>query len=411
VALLKIEIISIGDELLDGSVQESNANFISSQLKKYGIIPHHISIVGDNITKIVNLLNTAQQRSEIIIITGGLGPTGDDITRDAVAEAFNLKLNFKKRVHNEIEKRLNSFHVKYTDNNQRQAMLPENAVILNNKRGTAPGFIINKKDITCICMPGVPREMKPMFKNQVLNYLDLDISNNYQNELYFKGIGEAQLEDAIYSKLEIPKKVYLSFVVKYTHIKVKISGNDQKLIDQITKKIKSNFSQNIFNDLNLSISVFNIMKSNQLTLSIAESCTGGLLGNRITNISHSSTFFKGGIIAYSNQLKIDLLNIDPDLVETKGAVSREIAKEMAKNIKKITGSDYGIGITGIAGPTGGTLEKPVGLVYISTAGLKKNTVNKYQLKGNRKIIKYLSTEFAFKNLKSLLHEEDNYEKE
>jgi len=260
-------------------------------------------------------------------------------------------------------------------------------------------------------MPGVPREMKPMFKNQVLNFLDLDISNNYQNELYFKGIGEAQLEDAIYSRLEIPEKVYLSFVVKYSHIKVKISGDDQNLIDQITKEIKSNFPQNIFNDLNLFISVFNILKSNQLTLSVAESCTGGLLGNRITNISHSSTFFKGGIIAYSNQLKTELLNIDPDLVDTKGAVSIEVAEGMAKNIKEITDSDYGIGITGIAGPTGGTLEKPVGLVYISTAGLKKNTVNKYQLKGDRKRIKYLSTEFAFKNLKSLLNEEDHYEKE
>lgn len=408
--ILKVEIVSIGDELLDGSVQERNANYISNKLKKYKIIPHHISIIGDNIIKILNLLECAKDRSDIIFVTGGLGPTGDDITRKAVSKAFDLELIFHEDIKKRIKQRLKEFHVKHTDNNNQQAMIPKGAKILKNEQGTAPGFIINKNDTTCICMPGVPDEMKPMLNNQVFPYLKLEDKNEYKKELNFKGIGEAQLEDKIYSSVKIPKDVYLSFVVKRTHILVKIKSKYEKLVKETTRKIKEELSQNIFQDLYLVETVYNIMKNNKLTLSTAESCTGGLLGNRITNLSGSSIYYKGGIIAYSNQLKIDLLDIEPEIIEIKGAVSYETAERMADNIKKITNSDYGIGITGIAGPSGGTKEKPVGLVYIGVSGKDHTTVNKYNLKGRRKQIKYLSSEFALQNLKNLLYREGYHEK-
>ena len=407
---MNVEIISIGDELLDGSVQERNANFISNKLKKYNIIPHHISIVGDNIIKILNLLESAKERSEIIIITGGLGPTGDDITRNAVSKAFNLTLEFHKDIKKRIEKRLKEFHVEHTDNNDQQAMIPKGAKILKNSLGTAPGFIVELKDTTCICMPGVPDEMKPMFRDQVLPYLNLSNKELYKEELYFKGIGEAQLEDKIYSSVEIPEDIYLSFVVKKSHILVKINGKSEKMVKKTTEEIKKTLEQNIFEDLNLVETIYNIMKNNQLTLSTAESCTGGLLSNRITNLSGSSVYFNGGVVAYSNQLKINLLNIDSDIIDLKGAVSFETAEAMAENIKKITSADYGIGITGIAGPTGGTKEKPVGLVYIGIAGKEKTHVREYKLKGRRRQIKYLSSEFALKDLKFLLYKEGYHEK-
>lgn len=411
VNILDVEIISIGDELLDGSVHEKNANFISTNLKRYNITPHHISIIGDDIFKITNLINTAKDRSDIIIITGGLGPTGDDITRNAVAKAFDLNLIYRAEITKRIEKRLEEYHVKLTDNNNQQAMIPEGAEILENKNGTAPGFIINKNDTICICMPGVPKEMKPMFKNQVLNYLNLKRIDKSQNKLYFKGIGEAQLEDTIYNSVEIPEDIYLSFVVKHNHILVKIKGKDKNKVDNITNKIKNKLRQNVFEDLNLTETIYDIMKNNNLTLSAAESCTGGLLGNRLTNLPGSSSYYLGGIIAYSNQLKINLLNIDNNIIETYGAVSENVATQMAENVRSITGSDYGIGITGIAGPTGGTKEKPVGLVYIAVASQNNTVVKKYNLKGKRKQIKYLSTEFALKNLKFLLKEKgDKHEK-
>lgn len=403
---MEVEIISIGDELLDGSVHEKNANFISKNLNKYNIIPHQISIIGDDILKITNLLYTAKDRSDIIIITGGLGPTGDDITRNAVAKAFDLNLIYRAEITKRIEKRLEEYHVKLTDNNNQQAMIPENAEILKNKNGTAPGFIINKDDTICICMPGVPKEMKPMFKNQVLSYLNLKRVDKYQNKLYFKGIGEAQLEDTIYNSVEIPEEILLNFVVKQNHILVKVNGNDKKVVNNITNKIKNKLGQNVFEDLNLIETISNIMQNNNLTLSAAESCTGGLLGNRITNLPGSSNYYIGGIISYSNQLKINLLNVDSKIIDTYGAVSKNVAIQMAENIRSITASDYGIGITGIAGPTGGTKEKPVGLVYIALTNQNNTIVEKYNLKGKRKQIKYLSTEFALKNLKFLLKEED-----
>ena len=408
---MNVEIISIGDELLDGSVQERNANFISNKLKKYNIIPHHISIVGDNIIKILNLIKTAKKRSDIIFITGGLGPTGDDITRNAVSKAFYIELEFHEDIKKRIEKRLKEFHVDHTDNNDQQAMIPKGAKVLPNERGTAPGFIINTDNITCICMPGVPDEMKPMFKNQVIPFLDLASKEIYKEELFFKGIGEAQLEDKIYSSVKIPEDIYLSFVVKKTHILVKVNGKDKKLVQDTTDKIKDKLGQNIFKDLNLIETIYNIMKNNKLTLSTAESCTGGLLGNRITNLSGSLIYYLGGIVAYSNELKINMLNIDSEIIDIKGAVSSETAESMADNIKEITGSDYGIGITGIAGPTGGTKAKPVGLVYIGVSGKNETKVKEYQLKGKRKQIKYLSSEFALKDLKYLLYREGYHEKE
>lgn len=408
---LDVEIISIGDELLDGSVYEKNANFISTNLKKYNITPHHISIIGDDKLKITNLLYTAKDRSDIIIITGGLGPTGDDITRNAVARAFDLKLIYRAEITERIEKRLEEYHVKLTDNNNQQAMIPEGAKILENKNGTAPGFIINKEDTLCICMPGVPKEMKPMFKNQVLNFLNLKKVEKSQNELYFKGIGEAQLENTIYNSVEIPEDIYLSFVVKYNHILVKVKGKDKNKVDDITNEIKNKLGQNVFEDLNLIETIYDIMKNNNLTLSAAESCTGGLLGNRLTNLPGSSSYYLGGIIAYSNQLKINLLNVDSNIIETYGAVSENVAAQMAENVRSITGSDYGIGITGIAGPTGGTNEKPVGLVYLAVASQSNTVVKKYNLKGKRKQIKYLSTEFALKNLKFLLKEKEDKNEE
>lgn len=407
---MNVEIISIGDELLDGSVLEKNANFISNKLKKYSIIPQHISIVGDDVDKITKLITTAKKRSDLIFITGGLGPTGDDITRNAVSKAFNLELIFHSEIKENIKKRLKEFHVQHTDNNDQQAMIPKGAKILNNKNGTAPGFIIDKNETTCICIPGVPHEMKPIVNNQVLTYLDLENEKNYQQKLYFKGIGEAQLEDKIYSLIEIPKEVFLSFVVKGSHILVKIDGKDKKIVEKITKKIKEKLNQNIFEDLNLIEAIYNMMINNKLSLSTAESCTGGLLGNRITNLSGSSVYYLGGLVVYSNQLKVNLLNIDKDIIKIKGAVSNEVAEHMAKNIKDITNSDYGIGITGIAGPKGGTEQKPVGTVYIGVSGPKFTEVKKYQLKGKRKQIKYLSTEFALKNLKYMLFREGYHEK-
>ncbi|MDZ7672502.1 MAG: competence/damage-inducible protein A [Halanaerobiales bacterium] len=407
---MNIEIISIGDELLDGSVQEKNANFLSKEFKRFNITPHHISIVGDNKKNIKDLLIKAKNRSDIIIITGGLGPTRDDITRDAVAEAFDLKLVFNKEIKKEIDKRLKEYHVQVTDNNNHQAMIPENAEIIDNPNGTAPGFIINQNDTTCISMPGVPSEMKSMFLNDVLPYLDLNSQMKYQNKLFFKGLGEAQLEDKIFNSVNIPDDIYLSFVVKGDYILVKINGDDKNLVDKYTEEIKEKLNLNIFDDLNIVNSIYNIMTKNNLTLSTAESCTGGLLGNRITNQPGSSSYYKGGVVTYSNELKTKLLNIKPDLINKHGAVSLKIAQLMATNIKNNTNSDYGIAISGIAGPTGGSKEKPVGLVYVSVSGKNRTIIKRLYLKGKRKQIKYLSTEFSLKLLKNLLETEGYNEK-
>jgi nicotinamide-nucleotide amidase len=259
-------------------------------------------------------------------------------------------------------------------------------------------------------MPGVPSEMKSMFLNDVLPYLDLKSQMKYQNKLFLKGLGEAQLEDKIFKSVNIPDDIYLSFVVKGDYILVKINGDDKDLVEKYTEKIKEKLNLNIFDDLNIINSIYNIMTENKLTLSTAESCTGGLLGNRITNQSGSSSYYKGGVITYSNELKSKLLNIKPDLINKHGAVSLKIAQLMATNIKNSTNSDYGIAITGIAGPTGGSKEKPVGLVYVSVSGKNRTIIKKLYLKGKRKQIKYLSTEFSLKLLKNLLKTEGYNEK-
>jgi nicotinamide-nucleotide amidase len=387
------EIISVGDELLNGMTINTNAAFIAESLVKLGFSVQCISVVGDHEEHIIEALERAGREADTAVITGGLGVTHDDITKKAAARFFNKELIFSQKVSDRIESFFKKRGRKVSDVNREQAMVLKDAGMINNSAGLAPGFIISKNRCTYYFLPGVPLEMKQMMEKSVVPELDkMGLSPPVPPRiLKTTGISES----ALYSKLIDFQKLFpgirLAYLPETPGVKLRLSTSDPQAenqnnaIDKAVEYIQKMAGKTIYGEGETEIEqvVASLLFKMKLTIAVAESCTGGLISHKLTQISGSSEYFNRGIVAYSNEAKIEILNVPRMTIEKYGAVSRETALAMAFGVRKISGTEIGLSVTGIAGPGGGTAEKPVGLVYIGYKDSERNMVEEHHFQRDR----------------------------
>ncbi len=412
-----VEILSIGTELLLGNIINTNAQWISEQLSQLGLNHFRQSTVGDNCERIIKVIQEISKRSNLLITTGGLGPTPDDLTTEAIAKSFNVSLFEREFLWDEIKQKLSNSKLQDDSSSLRkQCFFPENAQIINNPRGTAPGMIWEPvKDFTILTFPGVPNEMKTMWEETAYDFIKTKFSDNYSffsTTLKFAGIGESSVAEKINDLLNLKNPTVAPYA-NLGEVKLRITArakNDleaKNIIKPIKEKLKKDFSKFIFgedNDTLPSVVIKELTKRNE-TIVFAESCTGGLLSSSLTSISGSSKVFQGSIVSYSNELKNSLLNISKEKLTKYGAVSEEVCEAMAINVKEKLGADWAIAISGIAGPNGGSQHKPVGLVYISISGPKNKITNIKKLFNstrNRIEIQRLSVNVCLNSLRLIL---------
>ncbi len=390
------KIISIGDEILIGQISNTNSQFIAEKLFSIGIPVKKIITIGDTKEELVAELNDSLLNFDVTVITGGLGPTHDDLTKPVMTEFFGDELITDENVLENVRNIFKSRGIKMPEINREQALVPKNAMIIWNRNGTAPGMYFEKEGKHFISLPGVPFEMKPMLVDSVIPMLREKFTDKIDYVIKSKtilttGIGESSLFELIGDIKQLTGDDKLAFLPSPTGVRLRIDicASDEEhakaKLTIVENKLKEKIGDYIFgyNDDLLEEIAGKILTEKNLTLSTAESCTGGLLASLITDISGSSKYFLGGVNVYSNESKINILKVDTDLIQKKGAVSEEVALQMALNVRKMFGSDYSLSITGIAGPEGGSSEKPVGLVYIGFSSKEKQYSRKY-LFGNRR---------------------------
>lgn len=397
---MKAEIICIGTELLLGQTKDTNAWFLARELADLGIDLYHKTTVGDNLGRIVAVLRQAWERSDVLILSGGLGPTKDDLTREAIGQLLGEALEFREEVWQAVELHMIKRNRPLSDNNRRQAMYPRSAQALANPWGTAPAVLVDQGGKYLFAFPGVPRELYGLWERYAEPLLQEKLLLQGRPVLTSKiirliGIGESDMESRIIDLIDGQTNPTIAPYVGQGDVTLRITAkgsseteNSQKiqaLYEQVVQRLGSYIYG--FDQDNLEQVVGGLLRERGLTLAVAESCTGGLLADRITNVAGSSAYYLGGVNSYSNQLKMDILGVPEDIIAKHGAVSPETAAAMAAGIKEITGADFTIGITGIAGPDGGSAEKPVGLVYIGIAGPQGAQVIKevfpYDRRGNK----------------------------
>jgi nicotinamide-nucleotide amidase len=383
---MNVEIISIGDELLIGQIVNTNAVYLASHLSALGLEVKWITTVGDHREDLENALSLAMQRSEIVIATGGLGPTHDDITKNVAAELFQSGFIFKPEILARIKKAFERRGVKMPAVNEDQARVPEKAVILENPIGSAPGLLFEKDGKKCFILPGVPAEMKAMCEATVFPMLKGKGQTILQKTIRTMGLPESTLFERVGEIKKIEEMVKVAFLPRAAGVDIRLTAKGKDAFE-CKRKMEQGlaiFQEKVgdyiygYDGASLEQVVARLLFEKKKTVAVAESCTGGLLANKLTNVSGSSEYFERGVVAYSNQAKMDILGVPAAILEKFGAVSSETATAMAEGIKRISGVDFGISTTGIAGPTGGTKEKPVGLVYIGFASKDKSFAKKRQ---------------------------------
>ncbi len=397
---MNVEIICVGTELLLGNIVNTNAAFISERISRLGISCYNQCVVGDNMDRCLAQLKESSSRSDIIILSGGLGPTEDDMTKEAVAKFNKLPLVEDKESRKAIEKYFAKRKLEPTENNWKQALLPKGAKAIPNANGTAPGIILETKNCTYILLPGPPFELEPMFENQVMPYLaSLQSGVLFSKTVKIVGVGESKAETMIRNMIDAQTNPTIATYAKTgeVHIRVTSYASDvkeaKKLVKPVEKELKLRFGNHVYTTdekVTLERAVMDLLLSNSMTLCTVESCTGGLISSRIVNESGASEVLKCGFVTYSNESKRKLVGVKKSTLDKYGAVSEQVASEMAKGGAKASGSDVCISVTGIAGPGGGTAEKPVGLVYIGCCVKGKTTVKEFRFSGNRNKIRNLS---------------------
>ncbi|BAQ62123.1 molybdopterin binding motif [Geminocystis sp. NIES-3708] len=407
------EIICIGTELLLGDILNSNAKFLAQELANLGIPHYYQTVVGDNLSRINEIIEIASKRSQILIFTGGLGPTADDLTTEAIATFFNTPLIEKQEIIEDITKKFAQRGREMTPSNLKQALIPESADILPNVTGTAPGIIWQPiPNLTILTFPGVPSEMKQMWNDTAVPFLKNQGWGKeiiYSRMMRFRGIGESALAEKVYhlfssSNPTVAPYASMGEVKLRVSVKAQDAESAEKLIHPVAKEIETIAGEDYFgyDDDTLASVVGKMLLERGQTLSVAESCTGGGLGSMLTEVSGSSSYFMGGVIAYSNQVKIEQLGVSEEFLTEYGAVSAIVARQMAKGVQSRFSTDWSISVTGIAGPKGGTEAKPVGLVYLAIANPEKQ-VESYELrlgeKRGREAIRYLTSCYALDKLR------------
>lgn len=393
-----VELISVGTELLLGNIANTNAAYLAQKCAILGLSLYHQTVVGDNEERLSETLQTALGRADVVILSGGLGPTQDDLTKETAASVLEMPLVEDAHSRERIEEYFKNSQFKIiTDNNWKQAMVPKGAIVVDNDNGTAPGLIMEKKGKSVILLPGPPNELVPMFEKSIMPYLrKLQPETISSVMVKICGLGESYVETQIADLIENQSNPTIATYAKTgeVHLRVTAKAADEKeakkLIKPMVKELKNRFGNSIYTtdeNVTLEETVVNLLKEKELTLTTAESCTGGMLGARLTNVPGVSDVYKQGFITYSNRAKRKMLDVKKNTLKDYGAVSDKTAKEMAKNGAFITGSDVCVSITGIAGPGGGTPEKPVGLVYIACCYHDNITVNEYHFKGEREKVR------------------------
>ena len=397
-----VELICVGTELLLGNIVNTNAAYLSEKCALLGLSMYHQSVVGDNAERLKESLETALNRSDVVILSGGLGPTQDDLTKETAAEVMGIPLKEDPHSRERIEEYFkNSQYKVITDNNWKQALVPEGAIVLDNENGTAPGIIMEKNGKSVILLPGPPGELIPMFEGKVYDYLNkLQPEIIYSTMVRICGLGESFVENEIRDLIDNQTNPTIATYAKIGQVDLRVTAKAAsekeaaKLAKPMLKELLKRFGDHIYTmDEHKSLEevIVHFLKERSLTLTTAESCTGGMIAARITDVPGASEVFKQGLVTYSNRAKRKLLDVKKTTLKEYGAVSEKTAKEMAKNGAFITGSDACVSVTGTAGPTGGTEEKPVGLVCIGCCYNNKTVVKEFHFKGERQKIREQAT--------------------
>ncbi len=394
--IMKADIITIGDEILIGQITDTNSVFIAEHLNNAGFEIRQITSVSDKKEHIVNILDEVSEFTDVVIITGGLGPTEDDLTKETLAEYFGSRLVLDKDVLEDVKKFVKNKGFSLNERNIKQAEVPENCKIIRNKNGTAAGMWFEKDNTVYISMPAVPFEMKEMFETNVLPLLKQKFllpKVVHRNVLTY-GFPESSLAE-ILSDWEgnLHPKISLAYLPSPERIRLRLSmicESEEKaedILDAEVEKLKDIIGENIFGygDMFLQDAIAEILKKSNLTVSTAESCTSGNIARLITSVPGSSAYFKGGIAAYSNEVKTNLLKVSEEILEKHGAVSKEVVEQMVRGQLELFKTDFGVAVSGIAGPDGGTEEKPVGTTWIAVGNKDKIIAKKYTF-GTRRLL-------------------------
>jgi nicotinamide-nucleotide amidase len=395
------EIISIGDELLYGQTLDTNAHWISNKLDEYNIKVFQRTTIGDDADQILNAFATAAERVDIVLITGGLGPTKDDLTKSLLAEYFGVGMVRHEEVLRDITLLFAKASREVTALNAQQADLPANCQKITNPVGTAPGMWFYEKNTVFVAMPGVPYEMKSIMTQGILPKLHEMFSKGVLHHHIIKTIGitESNLSDLIEDwEVNLPNHIKLAYLPTKGQVKLRMTGSGDDLntlkqeIDALKMAIMPKIAKYVygFGTDSLEGVIGQLLNNNNLTLATAESCTGGYLAHMITSVPGSSRYFKGSVIAYSNEVKITQLGVSTEDLKQQGAVSEEVAKAMAEGVRKELNADIAIATTGIAGPDGGTAEKPVGTVWIAYSDKHKTLAKKFNFSRDRTFIVHWS---------------------
>ena len=411
---MKAEIICVGTEILMGNIVNTNAAYISRGLAGLGVSCFYQSVVGDNDGRLSEVFEEAAKRADIVILSGGLGPTEDDLTKETVAKAMGRKLVEDEKAWKQIKKFFEKRDIKYTDNNRKQALVPEGAKVLYNKNGTAPGIIAEGENVTAILLPGPPGELIPMWDDQVVPYIREKSDTVFVSEMVkLCGVGESLVETELKDLIDAQSNPTIATYAKVGEVDIRVTASapDEKaagkLVKPVVKEIKKRFGSYIFTtdeNVTLEAAVLQLLDENKLTLATAESLTGGMLTSRLINVPGASEVIKTGFITYSNKSKRKYLGVKRSTLEKHGAVSEQCAKEMVKGCAAATKADAAISLTGIAGPDGGSEEKPVGLTYIGVSVLGSIKVKKFVFSGEREKIRESATATALTMLRHSLLE-------
>ncbi len=391
-------IYSIGNELVEGLIVDTNSKFLSVHLKSLGYNVIRIETLPDVLDIIVRRISEGLSEADLLITTGGLGPTEDDLTREAISKVLNKSLVLNEEIANELIERALKYYNKAPESVKKQALVLEGAIVLDNPVGTAPGQLIKHNGKTIVILPGPPVEMIPVFES-IKGELKTD-DELYTRRIKTIGVPEAVLMDEHKDLLYSNPQITIATMASYERgVEVRLTGSVvlKEEIDGIVEQLTNLLGESVYalDDDSIEDVVYKLLKENNLTISFAESCTGGLLSARFVDIPGVSSVYKGGVVAYSNESKANILRVPKDIIEKHGAVSEECVSYMAKNAREIFDSEFSVSISGIAGPTGGTPQKPVGTVCFAFASKKGVKAFTYNLRGDREMIRKRSALIGF----------------
>lgn len=392
-----VELISVGTEILLGNIVNTNAAYLAEQCAGLGLSCYYQSVVGDNVVRLRAALCTALERSDIVILSGGLGPTTDDLTKETTADVLKMSLVMDPHSLERVGSYFQKMGTQMTENNKKQALVPQGAIVIDNDNGTAPGLILEKNGKRVILLPGPPNELRPMFEERIRPYLaKLDGGTLYTRTVKICGMGESKAASMIQDLIDRQTNPTVAPYAKPGEVHLRVTARcadereGEKMVKPLVKELKTRFGMHIYTTdpkVTLERAVVELLLANHLTVSTVESCTGGLLAARLINVPGVSEVFKSGYVTYSNKAKRRVLGVKKGTLHKNGAVSAQVAEEMAAKAALVTKSDVTVSVTGLAGPDGGTPEKPVGLVYIGCCVCKKTTVKEYRFNGGREKIR------------------------